>query len=463
MNKRLRLAGLVSATVIMVAACSGTAATTAPTAAPTAAPTSAAATTAPSAAAVATPTAAPSVDPNSLLGKVLAAGKIKISTDANYAPYSSLDTATGKYVGFDTATAEEVVKRLSAATGKDIQLEWVTPSWDLITAGNWGGRWDMSIGSMSVTKGREKVVDFADPYYFDFGSVAVPANSTVTTLEELNGKKICVGAATTYEQWLNGTLEIVDPNMLKPPTDVQLTSLPTDNECIQAQAAGRGFDAIVANENDLANAVKQNQPIKILEGIVPFRISVAFALDKSGPNTESMLAELNPIVKAQYAPQSTVGPHRIQGRKYGQSMDQLADGADDIVHQAPNPISPSRELGPVPARVYINGGLIETVSRATSIIGPEPIVPVPDGASADSAVVLAARESERQPPRPTPRKRLRRELGAVGVKVTKPSLFYLWRKCGLCGVNLEKRIGPLHVFIVEAARDRGLHHHEVGR
>ena len=124
--------------------------------------------------------------------------------------------------------------------------------------------------------------------------------------------------------------------------------------------------------------------------------------------------------------------------------------SDDIVHQAPNPISPSRELGPVPARVYINGGLIETVSRATSILGPEPIVPVPDGASADSASVLAARESERQPPRPTRRMRLRRELGAVGVKVTKPSLFYLWRKCGLCGVNLEK-IGPPHVFIVEAA------------
>ena len=25
----------------------------------------------------------------------------------------------------------------------------MTPNWDLITAGNWGGRWDISIGSMS--------------------------------------------------------------------------------------------------------------------------------------------------------------------------------------------------------------------------------------------------------------------------------------------------------------------------
>jgi hypothetical protein len=77
-------------------------------------------------------------------------------------------------------------------------------------------------------------------------------------------------------------------------------------------------------------------------------------------------------------------------------------------------LSPSRELGPLPARVYIKGGLIETVSRATSAIGHESTVPVPDGASADSASVLAARESDHQPPRPTRRKRLRRELGAVG-------------------------------------------------
>jgi hypothetical protein len=78
-------------------------------------------------------------------------------------------------------------------------------------------------------------------------------------------------------------------------------------------------------------------------------------------------------------------------------------------------ISPSRELGPPPARVYIKAGLIETVSRTTSATGPEPIVPVPDGVSADSASVLAARESERQPPRPTQRKRLRCESGAVDV------------------------------------------------
>ena len=188
------------------------------------------------------------VDPKSLLGVILSSGKIRISTDPNYKPFSFLNTATNTYEGFDTSTAEETVKRLSAKLGKEITIDWQTPGWDMITAGSWGGRWDISIGSMSVTVGRAKVVDFADPYYFDSGAVAVPKDSPVQSLSELDGgKTFCVGTATTYEQWLKGTLEIVDPNIVTAPTTPDVTALPTDNECIQAVDAGRKFDAIVAN------------------------------------------------------------------------------------------------------------------------------------------------------------------------------------------------------------------------
>lgn len=306
MRKSIRLTALACAAMFAVAAC-GAAASPTPAPATPAPATVAPASVAPASVAPATPTPAPSVDPNSLLGKVIASGKLRVSTDPNYAPFSSMNTATGQYEGFDTSTAVETAKRLSAAVGTTIAIEWQTPSWDLITAGSWGGRWDISIGSMSVTIGRAKVVDFTGPYYYDYGSIAVPTASTATSIADLNGKSICVGAATTYEQWLNGTLQIPDPTMLKPPTGITLTSLPTDNECVQALAAGRKFDAIVANEGDLANAVTQKQPLKILTGIVPFVVSVAFALDKSGPSDASMLAALNPIVAAMHADGTLTG------------------------------------------------------------------------------------------------------------------------------------------------------------
>ena len=47
--------------------------------------------------------------------------------------------------GFDVEVAEEVASRLG------VEIEFVTPDWDMITGGNWGGRWDVSIGSMTIT------------------------------------------------------------------------------------------------------------------------------------------------------------------------------------------------------------------------------------------------------------------------------------------------------------------------
>jgi polar amino acid transport system substrate-binding protein len=292
MYRHSRLAALVAVMAFLLAACTaGASPAPSSSAAPASQPASAAPTEAPAA----------TVDPESLLGKVIAAGKIRVSTDPNYAPFSSVK-ADGTYEGFDTATAEEAVKRLAEKVGSPIEIQWETPNWDLITAGSWGGRWDISIGSMSVTETRAKVVDFVDPYYYDAGGVAVPAASTITSLDELNGgKTFCVGTATTYEQWLNQTLEIVDPAILVPPTDPKVTALPTDNECIQAVAAGRTFDAIVANKNGLEAAVAAGQPIKMIGDKPIFTVSVAFAMDKSGPDTAAMLEVLNEVVADMHA------------------------------------------------------------------------------------------------------------------------------------------------------------------
>ena len=296
MHKSTRLMALFTGVVLVAAACSSNGASTAPSSAASAAPS-----TAPSSAASTAPSAAATVDPSSLLGIVLSTGKIRISTDPNYKPFSFANP-DGSYEGFDTATAVEAVKRLSAKLGKEITIDWQTPGWDLITAGSWGGRWDISIGSMSVTVGRAKVVDFAEPYYYDSGAVAVPKDSPIKSLAELDGgKTFCVGTATTYEQWLSGTLEIVDPNIVTAPTNPQVTALPTDNECIQAVNAGRTFDAIVANANGLADAVKSGAKIRVLEGPPIFTVSVAFALDKSGPDDKALVALLNEIVTEMHA------------------------------------------------------------------------------------------------------------------------------------------------------------------
>ena len=75
------------------------------------------------------------------LARVCEAGVLVISTDPAYPPQSSLNTETGEYEGFDIDVATEIANRLG------VEVAWEAPSWDVITAGSWNGRWATSCSS----------------------------------------------------------------------------------------------------------------------------------------------------------------------------------------------------------------------------------------------------------------------------------------------------------------------------
>ena len=89
-------------------------------------------------------------------------------------------------------------------------VEFEAPSFDLVVAGSWNDRWDMSVGSVTITEPRKDVLDFTQPYAFNPAQMAATTASGITTLDGLAGQAICVGGGTTYQQWLEGTLALVD-------------------------------------------------------------------------------------------------------------------------------------------------------------------------------------------------------------------------------------------------------------
>ena len=192
MSLRGRLS-LLGAAAVLVAACSSGGSTPAPSAAPP----STAPSTAPSMAASEAPSTAASTAPiaGGLLDKILKAGKLVVSTDPKYPPQSELKS-DGTYQGFDIDVATEIAKRLG------VTVEFTTPDWSAITAGGWAGRWDVSVGSMTITVDRSKVLDFSSPYYYTPAQMAASVHSGITTLDGLAGKTICSGEGTTYDQWL---------------------------------------------------------------------------------------------------------------------------------------------------------------------------------------------------------------------------------------------------------------------
>ena len=243
----------------------------------------------------ATPTEGPATpNPDDLLAKVLAAGKLVVSTDPEYPPQSAL-LPDGTYEGFDIDVANEIGKRLG------VSIQFVTPGWDVITAGGWGGRWDVSVGSMTKTVPRQQVIDFSTPYYFTPAQMTASTKSGITTLEGLAGKVVCTGVATTYFDWINGTLDLGDEPLAPVPAGMTAVTLPTDRNCAEQWKAGRfDFDGWLSSSTTVDDAIADGLPlVRIGDPVFVERLRVA--VDKNGPPHGDLMRELDAIIFRMHA------------------------------------------------------------------------------------------------------------------------------------------------------------------
>ena len=296
MNKRGRPASLLAAALLM-SACTGGVAPASVTPA----------SVAPASVAPATPI------PGGLLDVVMKAGQIRVSTDPQYPPQSELKP-DGSYEGFDIDVATEIAKRM----GLGVKFE--TPTWDTITAGSWAGRWDMSVGSMTITSPRQKVVDFSPAYYYTPAQMAASTASGITTLDGLAGKTVCVGEATTYLDWLNGTLDFgTESPQTKPPLGAIATTLSTDRLCAEAWKAGRSeFQGWLTSSTTVDQAVADGLPL-VKVGDPVYSEPLAVAVDKSGPDPTDFMVQIDEIVTAMHADGTLT---RLSQKWYGADLTQ---------------------------------------------------------------------------------------------------------------------------------------------
>lgn len=250
---------------------------------------------------------------DNLLDAIKERGYILVSTDPNYEPQSFLNTAgsrpsdtecpsdaltTAEMQGFDV----DVAKAIGDSLG--VETCFATPSWDAITAGSWADKWDVSVGSMTITPARQQILDFSVPYYYTPAVVAVRADSGFTSLEELEGQALCAGAATTYESWLNHDMEALglpDSSIYAQAPNVTVVALETDQECAQAIAAGReDFVGYVTSETVVDANIAAGFPVVKL-GSPVYSEDLAAAFDKSSTlPTETLRAEVDKLFTAMH-------------------------------------------------------------------------------------------------------------------------------------------------------------------
>lgn len=245
---------------------------------------------------------------DNLLDDVKNRGYILVSTDPNYEPQSFLNTegsrpsdtkcpsdalTTAEMQGFDVDVA------IAIGDGLGVETCFATPNWDVITAGNWANKWDISVGSMTITTARQQVLDFSVPYYYTPAVFAVKDDSDFASIDDLAGQAICAGVSTTYETWLNqGDLGLPASSVYRqPPADITVVPLETDQECAQALAAGReDFVSYVTSQTVVNANIAAGLPVKQL-GSPVFSEDLAAAFDKSSTlPTDSLRNEVNTII-----------------------------------------------------------------------------------------------------------------------------------------------------------------------
>lgn len=235
-------------------------------------------------------------DPNDLLAKIKAAGIIKVGTDPAYPPQSELKK-DGTFEGFDIDTANEIAKRLG------VTAKFETPDFSVVEAGNWAGRFDISVGSVTITKVRLDNLNFTEPYYFTPAQMSATKKSAITSLEGLAGKTVCTGAATTYLQWIEGTLELGDNSFQAPvPTGMKAFTLKTDQDCALSAKSGRSdFDGWLTSSTTTAAGIAGGAPMVVV-GAPVFYEPLAVATDKKSSTPHAELdAALAKIIKDMHA------------------------------------------------------------------------------------------------------------------------------------------------------------------
>ncbi|MEK1886473.1 MAG: transporter substrate-binding domain-containing protein [Phyllobacterium sp.] len=230
------------------------------------------------------------------LDRVMSKKAMVVATNSSWPPQSYLDD-NNEMVGFDIDMAKEIGKRLG------VEVSFQTPDWATLTGGRWQGRYDVGVGSVTPTKARAQVIDFASVYYYSPYVYVVHKDSKAKSVADLNGKVIGVETATTSEDFIRRQLEIDAPGL--PPVEYKLepgevrtfadSMLPFDDLRL---GDGVRLDAVIAPEQTAQNAIKNGYPVRILDDGYAFREPLVVIAEKGDQEWTAKVGEVIASMKA---------------------------------------------------------------------------------------------------------------------------------------------------------------------
>ncbi|MCA1030658.1 transporter substrate-binding domain-containing protein [Bacillus timonensis] len=188
-----------------------------------------------------------------LVGLVSACGKsnevngegekkvLVMGTSADFPPFETRDDK-GNIVGFDIDLATYIANELG------YELEIKDSSFDGLIGALQAKRFDFVASGMSATEKRQQSVDFSIPYNHSGEMIVTLKDSGITSMEELEGKKLAVQLGTIQEEGAKKLSEQLSNLVVKP-----LNKVP---DMIQELKSGR-VDAVYLDKTVAEGYIKE--------------------------------------------------------------------------------------------------------------------------------------------------------------------------------------------------------------
>lgn len=177
----------------------------------------------------------------------------------------------GTFTGFDNDL-------LTAVAGKlDLKVEFVGTEFSSLLTQVKTGKFDIGSSSISITEARKKTVAFTNKYDFGFLGLDVPKGSTISSFDQLKGKRVVVVQGTVQDDY--ATRQSLDPVRV-PDYNAALNQLRTGTADAWITPAEIGEKTAAESGGKVAAVAKQLDPGGIAYAVAPTNTALREALDR---------------------------------------------------------------------------------------------------------------------------------------------------------------------------------------